>query len=318
MTHGLALPPALAARIAGGGEHFWVTGASGWVGRVTLHLLAGALGKEGFLRRVTCFASAARQVDLDVGFTVETHPLRAMPTSADAPVILLHLAYPTKDKVADLGVDAFVRTGAAITARVLGVVERAGVKGVFFPSSGAVYGAGGGLETDLDSNPYGAMKHIDELALRQCSREVGARCVITRVFSLSGPYMNKRERYVLAHLVDRALNGLPLDLSARRPVRRSYLAARDLAHLALALLLDEGGPPECVFDSGGPVVEVGELAEHVRRTLGVGHLPIVRDWDPDAPADDYAGDPEAVSRLAERYDVHLADLTTQILQTAGR
>jgi UDP-glucuronate decarboxylase len=299
---------ALAARLRDGEERIAVTGATGWLGRVTLDLLRDALGEEAFARRVGAFASRARTVD-----GIDVRALASL--SDDAPYdVIAHYAFVTREHAAEQGLDAYVAANAAISLQVLRALERGGVTGLFYTSSGAVYDAEGGLETDLRANPYGALKHLDELAFAQACRVVGAGCAIARVFNISGPHMVKPRLFALGDLVLCALAGKPLVVKARHPVRRSFVAATDVAALGLSLAL---AGEDAVFDTAGDrVVELGELAELVRAEIAA-TLPVHRDYDPSGPAHEYVGRAGEMAGLARRHDVRLSCLEQQIRDTAS-
>ena len=300
---------ALAARLRDGEERIAVTGATGWLGRVTLDLLRDALGEDAFARRVGAYASRARTVDgIDV---------RALATLADAEPgfdVIAHYAFVTREHAEQAGLDAYVAANLQISLEVLRALARGGVRGLFYTSSGAVYDAAGGLETDLRANPYGALKHLDELAFAQACHAAGAGCAIARVFNVSGPHMAKPRLFALGDLVLRALAGEPLVVKARHPVRRSFVAAADVAALGLSLAL---AGEDAVFDTVGErVVELGELAELVRDEIA-GTLPVHRDHDPSGPANEYVGRDGEMAGLARRHGVRLACLEQQIRDTAS-
>ncbi len=300
---------ALAARLRDGEERIAVTGATGWLGRVTLDLLRGALGEEAFARRVGAYASRAR--------TVDGIDMRALATlaGADQPYdVIAHYAFVTREHAGEQGHDAYVAANVAISLEVLRALERGGVSGFFYTSSGAVYDTAGLPETDLRANPYGALKHLDELAFAQACRAAGTGCAIARVFNVSGPHMAKPRLFALGDLVLCALAGEPLVVKARHPVRRSFVAAADVASLGLSLAL---AGEDAVFDTAGDrVVELGELAQLVGSELA-GTLPVHRDYDPSGPAHEYAGRAGEMAGLARRHGVELASLEQQIHDTAA-
>src|ERR1700738_3232095 len=104
-----SLPAGLAARLAGGDERLAVTGASGWFGLTTLDLLRRAMGPDSFTRRVTALASVRKRILLRDGGTVDALALEELSTLRPRPDHVLHYAYPVRDRVADLGVDRYVR-----------------------------------------------------------------------------------------------------------------------------------------------------------------------------------------------------------------
>ena len=299
-----------------GDETFAVTGASGWLGRTALDLLARVLGEEAFLAQVNGFASTAKSVGLRGGLEVPLRPLSALVDHDHPPTHILHFACLTRDRVADMGVGPYVQGNLGITGVVLDAVQRYRPRGILVASSGAVYAPDGGFAVDVARNPYGSLKYQEELLLRRAAGDVGARSVVARVFSVSGAYMTKPELYVLGDLVLRALAGSPLVLRATGRVYRSYCAAADVVTLALACLLDESGPPDTVFDSGGTVVEVGQLAERVCGALGMPVTLIERSIGTDVAPDRYVGDLDQMATLASEHGLPLKSLGDQILETA--
>jgi len=115
-----------------------VTGATGWFGAVALELLHGCLGDQG-ADRVVGYASSAREVVLSDGRAVMVRPLAALLSQDPPPTTVLHLAFLTRDKVAELGIDAYVSQNVAITATVLGAIARHRPRQVVVMSSGAVH-----------------------------------------------------------------------------------------------------------------------------------------------------------------------------------
>jgi UDP-glucuronate decarboxylase len=274
-----------------------VTGASGWLGRAALELLT-VRGAD-----VVGFASRER--------TVGGHVLRPLAELPDTPHdVLLHYAYATREQADTLGNAAYVEANGAITNTVLEALRAQRPRALFFASSGAAREAG-----TIDENPYAALKRRDETTFRHATRDLGARCAIARVFNVAGAWMPQPKGFALASLIEQVHAGGPLQVRARHPVRRSYVDVDDLAALALALADD--GPNDALFDTAGDeVVEVGELAERVARRLGRPDLPIERDWDPDAPADDYVGDGAMMQALARERGLTLHSLDDQIVRTA--
>lgn len=298
-----------------GHERFAVTGASGWLGRTALHLLARALGPQRFRDQVRGFASVAKTVTLRDGTTVVLEPLERLVAMEPAPTHILHFAYLTRDRVAALGLDGYTRSNVAVTGAVVAAIERFHPAGVFCTSSGAVYEPDGGLATDVVTNPYGALKHLEELAIRRATADGGGRSVVTRVFSIAGAYMTKPELYALGDLILQALSGGPMTIRAKGPVERSYCAAADVVAVGVACLL-RGGTSNLVFDSGGEIVEVGRLAQLIREEIDP-RIAVERDWDPGAAPDRYAGAGRQMATLADQLGLSLQPLRDQIRETAG-
>jgi nucleoside-diphosphate-sugar epimerase len=314
---GTRLPERVARRLAEGDERFVVTGASGWFGLATLDLLRAAIGPDGFQERVAAFASERKKLRLHDGAEIEARALRELPELEHGPDHVLHYAYVTRDRAGELGVERFAAENLQITEALLGALDRHDVRGVLYPSSGAVYGPEGALTTNLAGNPYGALKRIDELALRQRCHDAGAALVVARVFNVGGPYMTKRRLYALGDLIDQAQSGGSVRIAARGLVRRSFISIADLVALSLDLLLEPAEPGgQAVFDAAGEeIVEIRELAERVLAVLGCRDVEIERDLDPAAPPSDYVGDGARMRALARERGFELAGLDEVIRQS---
>jgi UDP-glucuronate decarboxylase len=313
----LALPDPLAEALRRSRLRIIVTGAGGWIGSATLELLAEALGEEEFCRRVVAFAASDRSLRLRTGLEVPLAALARLETLPSAPSLLLHYAFLTRDRVAAMSAEAYQDANAHIGEIVRRAVARLRPRGLFLTSSGAVYGPGGSIDQDLARNPYGVLKHRDEIAFAESCRAAGSTFVAARVFNLAGEYINKLESYALASFLVDARAGRPIVVRAAHAVERSYVHVGDVVGLALAALLDPRGE-SLTFDTAGErVIEVGVLAELVRELAGRPGLEIHRPpLDLTWPADRYVGDPAIMRSLAARQGLGLADLPQQIGCTA--
>ena len=316
-TTALALPAPLARRLADGDERFAVVGATGWFGATTLDLLLRALGPRAFSARVTGWASSARPFKLSGGQTLSVGALPDLAATTSRPTHLLHYAAVTREQVQTLGHAAYLDTCLTISTQVHRALVDLAPEAFSYTSSGAAYGPrrDGRLDTDLAANPYGVLKHLDELALRQACRDQGTRSVVLRVFSVSGPFINKPEVYALADLLQQAAVGDRIVVRATRPVWRSYSSVRDVVAVSLAALVDPS-QIDLVLDTGGTLTEIGELADRVRRLVDRPDLPVHRELDPEAPADEYVGDGRRMEELAQWYQIDLTDLDDQVRATA--
>lgn len=307
-----ASPGAVLRRaLAGTDDVVAVTGASGWLGSVALDLLFAAMGEDA-PQRVAAYASTTRSLTVADGRRVVARPLEAL-LDAPAPTTILHLAFVTREKVADLGVDAYTATNLAISATVLDAVALHRPRAVVVSSSGAVHAAGGRLVADLRGDPYGTLKHVDELAFRSAARDVGAACVIPRVFNVAGPRMSKPSAFALGSMITMAAAGGPVVVQATRPVHRAYCGVDEV--VALSLLTALRGRDE-VFDTGGVEVELGELARVVAHEHGLGDDAVVRRLDPGASPSRYVGDGRRMAELAEGEGMELRTLPELVRQTS--
>jgi nucleoside-diphosphate-sugar epimerase len=290
------LEPAIAKRLSDSGHRIIITGASGWIGLATVDLLAAALGDD-FAARVCCFGSSARDLVAGDGRVVAQRPLSELAKLPPAPSLLLHLAFLTKDKVAGLTEAAMVPID---------------VRAIWVASSGAACRA-----DDPDAAPamqlYGRLKLDDEARFADWASHTGRRAVITRVFNVSGPHINKPEHYALASFILDALAAREVAVKAPHRVERGMVAIRELMSVVFAELL---AAPAGVarFDSGGIAAELGEIAAEVAHVLGA---PGARRAAITSPrVDQYLGNETAWAALCHRHGVSRVGLAEQIRETA--
>lgn len=312
----LAFSPHVAATLRDSDLKVVVTGGGGWMGRATLEMLESAFG-ERTAARVRVFGSSSRVLILRSGRPLQVHPLALLPGSVVGPHLFAHYAFATREFVAELGLEAYVARNRAITAIAADHLARTGPVGFFSISSGAVY-----LGDDPATNPYGALKAEDERLFLEVARQDhrggrAPRVVIPRLFNLAGPFLNKPERYVLGSVIEDIVRGGPIQLTATKPVVRSYVHVADLVDVGFAAMTGEDPLPDTPFDTAGErEIEVGELAELASAVLGRPGMPVERPpLDGSAP-DRYVGDPTTLRSLAAAHGVPLKLLPRQIKETA--
>lgn len=287
-----------------------LTGAGGWIGRATLELLANALGTQ-FDARVACFGSSAREIPLRSGRRVAQQPMAMLAALPPGPTTCLHLAFLTRERAEAMDETAYRAANVALRDQVMAALAMIGVDRLFVASSGAAYRA-----NDADAPAalrlYGEMKLADEHGFAAWATDRGARAAICRIFTLSGPYINKVETYALASFIRQAMSAGRIVVNAQMPVMRSYVAIRELMAVVFgALARDETLVTR--FDSGGDLVEIGALAERVGAMLGV---PVDRPRFVDGPGSLYFGELAWYSKFRDTLDIPHIPLDQQIAETA--
>jgi nucleoside-diphosphate-sugar epimerase len=307
--------PAVRDRVRADSRRIVVVGARGWIGRTALALLQDALGAAGFSERVVCFGSSAGLVDLENGLTVPQRPLGELAALERKPTLLLHLAFLTKDKVEGMDPEAYAAANRALSRQVLDALEPIGADRLFVASSGAAAFAED-PEAKADLRLYGGLKREDEdlFAAWAEAEPDRRRAAVARIYSVSGPYINKHGTYALASFILDALAGRPIEVKAPMRVLRSYVAVRELLSLVFALLLADEGAAAARFDTGGAALELGEVAAAVAEALGgeVVRRPITQDEE-----NRYVGNDEAWRALLSEYRIAPLALGDQVRETAA-
>lgn len=296
------------------GRRIVIIGARGWIGRTTLALLREALNPADFAARVTCFGSASGEVELDAGSKVPQRALADLPRLPSRPTLLLHLAFLTKDKVAGMDPDSYARVNRDLSAQVLHALEPIGADRVFVASSGAAAFADD-PQAAGDLRLYGQLKREDEERFADWARAAqGRRAAIGRIYSVSGPFINKLDTYALASFILDALAGRPIEVRAPMPVLRSYVPVRELVSFVIATLLRRDGDAVQRFDTGGEPLELADVARTVADLFGVG---VERKPISDARENRYVGDDRRWRALLAENGMAPLGLRAQIAETAA-
>jgi nucleoside-diphosphate-sugar epimerase len=313
LAQACALAPAARAALIADRRRILVVGAGGWIGRALLRGLHDALGPDTWQDRVFAFGSSARDIDLGDGLAAQQRPLGELSDLPQAPSVLLHLAFLTKDKVAGMAREDYVAANLALSRSVLDALDLIGVDRLFVASSGAAAYADDPAANE-DLRIYGALKRDDEdMFAGWAEARAGRRAVVTRIYSLAGPFINKHDTYALASFVLDALAGRPIAVHAPMRVVRSYVAIRELMSLVMVQLLSQDGPAVRRYDSGGEPHELGEVAGVVASLFGtaVERAAITRTDD-----NLYAGASAPYAALLAEAGIVPVALPQQVLDTA--
>ena len=288
-----------------------ITGAPGWVGRVAASTFAGD-GAELVLAARSSRSIMVGNAACDV---CRVQELEALPRVDQT--LVIHAGFPTQDQVEVMGGGAYVAAINELRATMLEVISRHGPLDLIYLSSGAATSVEHGVEVAERTQVYGQAKLDDEAAYAEAIARTGGRLCLVRAFALSGPYMTKPEAYALGSMIMQAEATGCIEVRATHPVRRSYMAIDDMLRIAIHAVGELEAGDSVTFETAGEIVEMGELASRVLGVLGANASAVVRPpMDPDAPADDYLGDPAAVRVLAARAGITPAPLDEQIAVTA--
>lgn len=286
-----------------GEDRLVVTGASGWLGRTALDLLA-PLG-------LPTLAVASRTRTIRVGdFEIGCSSWDDREVAAFAPTVVLDCAFLTRGRVADMPLGEYVAANRTLTERLVYAAQLPGVRLALTISSGAAVHPHDALDGPIEDNPYGYLKREAEHRLTQAAAESGTIPVVTRAWSISGAHVQEPQGYALGSMIRDADVGA-IRIMAHRPVFRRYVLAEEL----LAVGIAEGGVGPATIDSGGELVEMAELAARIAAVVRPDAV-ISRDVvDPDDP-DRYHSDGQDWERRCRRWDLASETLDRQIEITA--
>lgn len=312
----VSFTPRTVRKLIGCGYNIVVTGATGWLGRTTLEMLAAAFGSE-FSNRVIAIGSHEQVLTLSSGVQVQVIAMEAARHAVvGQSAILFHYAFLTKDKVPNHSIEDYCVLNRKISRTVRSWIEEGRIRGVMMPSSGAIYDYLNGDRRDPHAVTYGRLKLEDEKSFAESCRSVASCLAMPRVFNLSGPYINKFETYALSSIVVDVFRGGPIRLWADHVVLRSYVYVGDVVEICTRWLLQEKDQLEINFDTAGPeIVEVGELARRIAIVLSGKALEVERPAITELRVDRYVGNSAGLLALCGVLGYQFIDLDDQIRRT---
>ena len=234
-----------------------ILGAGGWFGKTTLSLLdvdEGQLMLIGQTRREIMVNGRA--------FLIEQWESEIV--SEFEPEIVLDFAFLTRDHLPLLGSAEFSRVNTMLANRVTALVSLPSVAKILTVSSGAAV-PGQPLGNPTQLGLYGSLKFQMERDLVGAASSNNKKLVIARAWSVSGGFVGASSSLAFSSFVRGALVNKNVDVNAKSLVYRRYCAAEDFISVSL------WGLANGVFDeidSGGNLVEVGELAHAIAARVG--------------------------------------------------
>ena len=289
-----------------------VTGATGWLGRETVaRVIEGKF--EGITQSDLLLASSnGRDLELD---SLGVYPTVALENLSHRESInsiegLVHLAFITKDKTTQYRFSEYVAKNIELISAACEIIERDKPKWVVVVSSGAIIDrATLEIENNVVRNPYGFCKRIEEALIAESARKVGANIVIGRLWGGTGLYMPVKRAYAISDFIESAKESGAIRINSGGDVIRRYCDAGDFMEVLVRSAIQGD---TTTLDSGGSIIEVGELAKLISARLG--EISISRSEVPTA-VDDYYPRGSEFEELAKSVGVQLHGIDEQVLRT---
>ncbi len=283
-----------------------VTGAGGWFGRTAVAMTRGA-GLD-----LLATGSKDQEIEID-GQSQAVHAQDLDLISAFKPTVVIDTAFVTRERLPILGHKSFIETNQKLIDQSLTIAALPSLRKYIGFSSGATMHLAGHTSFSLEDNPYAAQKRFYESRISEIAEDHDGDISVARVWSVTGSYCTKPQAFAFTDLISQAKLGL-IEIKAKHLVYRRYCALEDV--LALSMLPSApGGNP--IFDTGGDLIELGELAKIVVDLVNP-NAEIRRQIDPLLTPDDYYSDSKEWDELVQSADLARDSIYDQLTRVAGR
>jgi nucleoside-diphosphate-sugar epimerase len=283
-----------------------VTGAGGWFGRTAV-----AMTRKSDLELLAT-GSKDQQIEIDgQSQALQAQDLEII--AAFKPTVVIDTAFVTRERLPALGHKTYTETNQKLIDQSLLIAALPSVRKYIGFSSGATKHLAGNTSFSLEENPYAAQKRIYESKISEIAANLQSDISVARVWSVTGSYCTKPQTFAFTDLIAQAKLGL-IEIKAKHLVYRRYCALEDV--LALAMVPKTPGSVS-IFDTGGGLIELGELAKIVVELLNP-NAEIRREVDPGLASDNYHSDGKGWDALLQSEDLALDPISNQIMRVAYR
>jgi len=284
-----------------------ITGASGWLGKSSISYL---LHRGCSLSQLSLVASEDKYFNVGNLHKAEAKNFSKFEATGKIEG-LIHLAFLTREKSAVMDLATYSSINQEITQRVVNTIRHTKPDWVVTVSSGAIFDPlTKQLETNIGTNPYGFLKLQEEEELISVTKSVGANLVIGRLWGASGSLMPINRSYALSDFIVQAVTDKKIEINSPHEVYRRYVDAE----IFMAVLLERAisGKDESI-DSGGPTVEIGDLAKIVADELNIKN--IIRPRLLNAEIDDYYPRGDQFATIAAELNLPISEIREQVANT---
>jgi nucleoside-diphosphate-sugar epimerase len=281
-----------------------VTGAGGWFGRTAI-----SMTRESGLGLLAT-GSKDQQIDID-GQSQSVHAQSLEIIAAFEPTVVIDTAFVTRERLPILGHKAYVETNQKLIDQSLAIAALPSVRKYIGFSSGATMHLAGHTSFSLEENPYAAQKRIYESKISEVAADLQSDISVARVWSVTGSYCTKPDTFAFTDLIAQAKSGL-IEIKAKHLVYRRYCAIEDVLALAILTNAPESNP---VFDTGGDLIEIGDLAKLVVELVNP-NAEIRRQIDTELASDDYYSDSKDWGELLKSANLAMDSISQQVTRIA--
>lgn len=286
-----------------------LSGATGWLGKAFLRRCERDAFEFG-TNEIVGLSNRPKTISTTTKIGVKNFWSELRDVEVDG---FIHLAFLTRDKVANMPWREYVETNRRITSRAVDLILQSKPNWVAVVSSGAIFTKESRfqeLEKDIERNPYGFLKHEEEVALSKAASEVGSNLAIGRLWGASGRDLPPNPKYALSDFIQSALTTRRIQIRSSGQVFRRYCDASEFMEILIKTAMQSHSK---VFNSGGPILELNDLAQEIATQIG--SCDIKRNLNLMELADRYYPTDNTYETLADSLEVTLSHLGKQVSET---
>ncbi len=282
-----------------------IVGASGWFGQTATAML------EILEIPTLLIGSNARK--MEIAYKKREIQVWNFETIVEfGPTIVIDCAYLTRELVGSTGLDAYIEVNRRLLKQIVDLKALENLRLVISFSSGAaeIYRSKSD-EKSIELDPYGFLKVEQEEVLQYEFNSSKTDLVIARAWNTSGSFVTKINGFAFSDLINQALNG-HIEVSSHFDVWRRYCMIEEV----IAVSLNGSQESEHVFDTGGRLIEIRELAKLIKEIVNPKAqliLPSVKTGQ----TNNYFSDGKSWDNWCQSLNFEQVPLEEQIEQVAG-
>lgn len=287
-----------------------VSGANGWLGRSSLWNLS----KEEKIEKIVPITRISTKINLQEFKFNSINFDNAFDIKEDIDG-LIHLPFVTRDKVSKMTLARYIEQNLILISWATKFIELKKPKWVISISSGAVYKNGNNLsqelENNIENNPYGFLKRIEEITLADTCKKINSNFVSGRLWGATGYDMQNYEPYAIGQFIFQALQNKTISVTSTINVIRNYIDSRQFMSILIKEALIGSN---LIIDSFGQETSIRDLAKKVSDQFPNSKLEYPEKLDM-SKSDNYYPKNDDFLRLFSKWDVKLMAIEDQIMAT---
>jgi nucleoside-diphosphate-sugar epimerase len=287
-----------------------LTGASGWIGKSFLEVYESNFGPEITQANICATSSVKKEITLESGTIIQSLPLSDEIHLNRKYRGIVHLAALTRDKVTKYENSEYVYKNMELLSHTLQAVDK-GIDWLICVSSGAVFKSNKiEFENDMNSNPYGFYKRLEEMIFSNLHTRQNFTFVCPRLWGGTGRDMKSHQNYAFGSFIKDALEKNQIVIKSGHKVYRKYIDTRDLMNLCLKMVQNKETK---IFNSGGPLIEIGDLAKKI--SIELQEAKVIRNSVIEESDDHYYPTDSDIEVLFHNYNLKYSSIEEQIKNT---